>query len=179
MFETVVRETMIDIAARELGIDPLELRRKNVLQQSDLPYPAPMGEFKNVTPAETLDLAVEMLGYDAFRKEQAEARKAGRYLGVGIAMFIEPSAMGFGIGATDAVTIRIDHSGKVQVITGLNSQGHSVETTVSQVVAEHLGVESDKVTVTELVKTPPAGLIVGTARKTPVPNTARDFCVPT
>ena len=141
MFETVVRETMIDIAARQMGIDPLALRRKNVLQQSDLPYPAPMGEFRNVTPAETLELAVEMLGYDEFRKEQAAARKEGRYLGVGIAMFIEPSAMGFGIGQTDAVTIRIDHSGKVQVITGLNSQGHSVETTVSQVVAEHLGVD--------------------------------------
>jgi carbon-monoxide dehydrogenase large subunit len=145
MFETVVRETMIDVAAREMGIDPLELRRRNVLQQSDLPYPAPMGDFKNVTPAETLELAVEMLGYDEFRKEQAAAREANRYLGVGIAMFIEPSAMGFGIGQTDAVTIRIDHSGSVQVITGLNSQGHSVETTVSQVVAEHLGVDIDDI----------------------------------
>jgi carbon-monoxide dehydrogenase large subunit len=141
MFETVVRETMIDMAARQLGIDPLELRRRNVLQQSDLPYPAPMGEFKNVTPAETLELAVEMLGYESFRKEQADARADGHYLGVGIAMFIEPSAMGFGIGQTDAVTIRIDHTGKVQVITGMNSQGHSVETTVSQVVADHLGVD--------------------------------------
>src|SRR5262249_51813341 len=111
----------------------------------DLPHPTPWGPYRNVTPAESLELAVEMLDYDAFRKEQAAARTEGRYLGVGVAMFIEPSAMGFFIGQSDAVSIRVDHTGTVQVITGLNSQGHGVETTVSQVVAEHLGVKLEDI----------------------------------
>jgi carbon-monoxide dehydrogenase large subunit len=148
MFETVVRETMLDIAARRIGIDPLELRRRNVLQQADIPYTTATGAvLDHVTPAETLEQAAALIGYDEFRREQAAARERGRCLGIGIALFVEPTASGFGMGITEAATIRIDASGKVQVLTGANSQGHSVETTLAQVAAEHLGVGIDDVTV--------------------------------
>ncbi len=148
LFETLGREVMIDIAARRLGIDPLEMRRRNVLQASDLPYQMSGGHtVDRVTPAETLEQVAGMVGYEEFRSEQARQRQAGRYLGIGLSLYVEPSAMGAGIGATEAATIRIDQSGHVQLITGANSQGHSIETTMVQVVADQLGLSMEDVTV--------------------------------
>jgi carbon-monoxide dehydrogenase large subunit len=143
MFETVVRETMVDIAARQLGIDPLEIRRRNVLHAEDLPRPMGWGVMHNVTPAETLEHAAELIGYDAFRAEQAAARANGRLLGLGIAVFVEPS--GAMAGAAESATIRIDASGSVYLVMGIGSQGHSIETTMVQVVADALGVHVDDV----------------------------------
>jgi carbon-monoxide dehydrogenase large subunit len=146
MFETLGRETMVDIAARRIGMDPVELRRRNLLSADDLPYTTPSGMSVNrVTPRETLEQALAMLDYDAFRAEQAQGRRSGRYLGVGVSVYIEPSAMPFGLGATESCTIRIDPTGKVQVLTGANSQGHSIETTMVQVIADYLGVDMDDV----------------------------------
>ena len=88
-----------------------------------------------------------MLDYDAFRREQAAARDDGRLLGVGIACYVEPTAGGFGVGITESTTIRIDPSGSIQVISGVNSQGHSMETIIAQVTAEYLGVDVDDVEV--------------------------------
>jgi carbon-monoxide dehydrogenase large subunit len=148
MFETVARETMLDIAARRAGIDPLELRRRNIVRHDDLPYTTTGGAvLDRITPAETLEQAVAMLDYDAFRREQATAREAGRFLGVGIAVYIEPTAGGFGVGITESATIRIDPSGSIQVLSGVNSQGHSMETIIAQVTAEYLGVRPDDVEV--------------------------------
>jgi carbon-monoxide dehydrogenase large subunit len=148
MMETVAREIMLDIAARNVGIDPLELRRRNIVQQSDLPYTTTAGaSFDLITPAETLEQAAAMLDYDAFRREQTAARERGRYLGVGIAVYIEPTAGGFGVGITESATIRIDPSGSIQVMSGVNSQGHSMETIIAQVTAEYLGVHPDDVEV--------------------------------
>jgi aerobic carbon-monoxide dehydrogenase large subunit len=149
LFETLGREVVIDIAARRLGIDPLEMRRRNVLRASDLPYQMSGGHtVDRVTPAETLEQVASMVGYDEFRAEQARQRQAGRYLGIGLSLYVEPSAMGAGIGATEGATIRIDQNGQVQLITGVNSQGHSVETTMVQVIADQIGVAMDDVTVT-------------------------------
>jgi carbon-monoxide dehydrogenase large subunit len=148
MMETVAREIMLDIAARNAGIDPLELRRRNIVHQSDLPFTTTAGAtFDRITPSETLEQAVAMLDYDAFRREQAAAREQGRYLGVGIAVYIEPTAGGFGVGITESATIRIDPSGSIQVLSGVNSQGHSMETIIAQVTAEYLGVHPDDVEV--------------------------------
>jgi carbon-monoxide dehydrogenase large subunit len=148
MFETVARETMLDIASRRAGIDPLELRRRNIVRHADLPYTTTGGAvLDRITPAETLEQAVAMLDYDAFRREQAAARETGRFLGVGIAAYIEPTAGGFGVGITESATIRIDPSGSIQVISGVNSQGHSMETIIAQVTAEYLGVHPDDVEV--------------------------------
>ena len=148
MFETVVREVMVDVVARGLGLDPLEVRRRNVLHESDLPYRTPMGSvLSEITPADTLEQAVGMLDYDAFRVEQAQARSEGRHLGVGISLFVEPNSFGAGLPGTEATVIRIEPDGMVQVITSASSQGHSVETTLAQIVADQLGVAVDDVVV--------------------------------
>jgi aerobic carbon-monoxide dehydrogenase large subunit len=144
--ETIAREQMVDAVAREIGLDPLELRRRNVIQQSDLPYAMPTGMvFDIVTPAETMEQAVGILDWDAFRSEQAAALADGRLIGVGLSGSIEPSAVGMGAWATEHAIVRIDVSGKVEVLMGTGSHGHSLETTIPQVVAEYLGCDIDDV----------------------------------
>jgi carbon-monoxide dehydrogenase large subunit len=139
-FETLAREVLIDIAAREMGIDPVELRRRNVLRRDELPYANPNGmPYDNISPAETLEQALEMLDYDAFRTEQAEARTHGRYLGVGVSNYVEPSTPGMGYYATEAATIRIEPSGAINVYIAGGSTGNSIETTVVQMTADALG----------------------------------------
>ncbi|MFC5744439.1 xanthine dehydrogenase family protein molybdopterin-binding subunit, partial [Actinomadura rugatobispora] len=82
-FESVVREVLLDRAARRLGIDPAELRRRNLLRRDELPYTNPMGmPYSDITPSETFEQALKMLDYEAFRREQELARAQGRYLGV-------------------------------------------------------------------------------------------------
>lgn len=145
MMETTAREQLIDIVADELGLDPLELRRRNVIQRGQLPFTTATGlVYTAVSPAETLEQAAELIGYDAFRKEQEQARAAGRYLGVGLSLYIEPQ-FGFGILGTEAATIRIEPSGKVNVLMSTGSHGQSLETTVTQVVADELGVSIDDI----------------------------------
>ncbi len=141
MLETVLRETMMDVVAKGLGIDPLEIRRRNVLHREELPHTTATGMvYDLVTGEETLERAVAILGYEDFRAEQARLRDEGRYLGVGISVVIEPSGMPVRR-ISDGVAIRIDETGKVFVATGSGSQGHSVETTLCQIVADQLGVD--------------------------------------
>ena len=91
-FETLAREVLLDIAARDMGIDPVELRRRNLVRRDELPYANPHGmTYDSISPLETLEQAVAMLDYDAFRAEQAEACAQGRYLGVGLSTYVEPS----------------------------------------------------------------------------------------
>jgi len=149
MFETVVRETMLDIVARRLGIDPVEIRRRNILSSADLPYTNAMGlTYELVTPAETLEQALDIVDYTGFRRQQADARDAGRYLGIGVSVYIEPSAVTASTVPGEAI-IRIDRDGSVEVLLGTYSQGHSMETTMAQVVAEHLGVDIGTVKVVQ------------------------------
>jgi len=145
-FESLAREVLLDIAARQMGIDPVDLRRRNLLAQEDLPYKNPNGmRYDSISPLETLEQAVEMLGYDAFRREQADARTTGRYLGVGLSTYVEPSTPGFGSYATEGATIRIEPSGRVNVYIAGGSSGNSLETTVIQLTADALGVDIDDV----------------------------------
>nr|MDT0663849.1 molybdopterin cofactor-binding domain-containing protein [Micromonospora sp. DSM 115978] len=146
MFESLAREVLLDIAAREIGMDPAELRRRNLLRRDELPYMNPSGMTYNaISPTETFEQALEMLDYDAFRKEQAEARAAGRYLGVGISNYVEPSTPGYGYYGSEAATIRIEPSGRVNVYIAGGSAGNSIETTVVQLAADALGVNIDDV----------------------------------
>jgi carbon-monoxide dehydrogenase large subunit len=152
MFETVAREQLVDVAARAIGIDPLELRRRNVLSRDELPYTLPTGlPLHDVTPAETLEQAAELIGYDAFRAEQRSAfERDGRLLGIGLALYVEPSAMGsMDPLATDTATVRVLPGGEVVVLLGTGSHGQGIETTMAQVVAEELGVELEAVTVVQ------------------------------
>ncbi|HZM31517.1 MAG TPA: xanthine dehydrogenase family protein molybdopterin-binding subunit [Acidimicrobiales bacterium] len=145
-FETLAREVLLDIAARDMGIDPVDLRRRNLLRHDELPFRNPNGmAYDNVSPLETLEQAVEMLGYEAFRAQQAAARVEGRYLGVGVSTYVEPSTPGYGAYATEAATIRIEPSGKVNVYIAGGSTGNSIETTVVQLTADALGVPIEDV----------------------------------
>jgi carbon-monoxide dehydrogenase large subunit len=140
-FESLAREVSLDIAARQMGMDPVELRRRNLLRQEEMPYTNPNGmRYDNISPLETFEQALELLDYQAFRAEQADARAAGRYLGVGLSTYVEPSTPGFGYYATEAATIRIEPSGNVNVYIAGGSTGNSIETTVVQLTADALGV---------------------------------------
>jgi aerobic carbon-monoxide dehydrogenase large subunit len=93
------------------------------------------------TPSETMEQAVAMLDMAAFRAEQKAARAAGRLIGMGVAVYMEPSAIAFGILASDQAILRMDPSGKVIVAMSTGNHGHSLETTIPQIVAEHLGCD--------------------------------------
>ena len=141
-FESVAREVLLDIAARRMGIDPVELRRRNLLRNDEIPYLNPIGiPYTAITPAETFEQALAMLDYDAFRREQAQARVEGRYLGVGLCTYVEPTAGVTPLYATEGATIRIEPTGKVNVYVAGGSTGNSLETTVVQLAADALGVE--------------------------------------
>jgi len=150
LMETVGPEQLMDAAARQLGVDPLDLRRRNALSAADMPYTLPTGlVYDSVTPLETLEQAAELIGYDGFRAEQARARARGRHLGIGISLCVEPSAIAFGAMGTEGAVLRMDMSGKLQLALGSSSTGMSLETTMAQVVAEELGCDIDDITFTQ------------------------------
>jgi carbon-monoxide dehydrogenase large subunit len=145
-FESVAREVGLDIAARRIGIDPVELRRRNLLRQDELPCTNPNGmPYDHISPSETFEQALEMLDYEVFRREQAEARNAGRYLGIGTCTYVEPTTSAQGYFATEGATIRIEPSGTVTVYVAGGSTGNSLETTAVQLTADALGVDIDDV----------------------------------
>jgi carbon-monoxide dehydrogenase large subunit len=145
-FETVARELMLDISARRMGIDPADLRRRNMLRADELPYTNPIGmTYTDMTPLETFDMALDIVDYDAFRREQAAAREQGRYLGVGTASYVEPTASGMPHFGSEGATIRVEPTGSVNVYLAGGSAGNSLETTAVQLTADALGVDIDQV----------------------------------
>ena len=141
-FESLAREVVLDIAARRMGMDPADLRRRNLLGAGDMPHANPNGmPYDHMASLETFEMALSMLDYPAFRAEQAAARAAGRYLGVGISCYAEPTAAAFGYFASEGATIRIEPSGKVNVYVAGGSTGNSLETTVVQLTADALGAD--------------------------------------
>jgi carbon-monoxide dehydrogenase large subunit len=157
---TYVVERAVDLVARELGLDPAEIRRKNFIQPADFPYD-PVGmlsglKYDSGDYETALNKALEMAGYADLRKEQAAAREAGRYLGIGVSSYIEicgvaPSAwigvpgQGWGAGLWESANVRVHLTGKVVVTTGSQSHGQGLETTFAQIVADELGVAVDDV----------------------------------
>jgi carbon-monoxide dehydrogenase large subunit len=141
-FESLAREVLLDISARRMGMDPAELRRRNLLRLDELPCTSPNGmPYSHITPAETFEQAMAMLDYDAFRREQAAARSRGRYLGVGTCTYVEPTTTGMAFYGTEGATIRIEPSGKVNVYVAGGSTGNSLETAVVQLTADALGLD--------------------------------------
>jgi carbon-monoxide dehydrogenase large subunit len=149
--ESLARETMLDVAARQLGMDPIELRRRNLVTAADQPHTTAIGlKLEDVTPAECLEALLARVDVAAFRIEQAAARAEGRYLGLGVATYIEPTATSaFAPFATEAAQIRIEPTGRVSAVLGTHSQGQGTQTTMAQVIAEQLGVPFEDVTVFE------------------------------
>src|SRR2546430_317746 len=144
MIETVAREQTIDRVASWLGIDPLELRRRNVIRERDLPYTMASGlVYDQMTAAATLDQAAEIIGYDQLREQQSVWREEGRLVGIGISLLAEPSAMAFGWFATEAASVRIGLNGHADVVTSSASHGQSHETTIAHAAADEVGIDAD------------------------------------
>lgn len=146
-----VQEGYVDLVARKLGKDPADIRRINMIQPDDFPYQTATGPLYDPgSYGASLERALEMIGYEDFRKEQAEARKQGRYLGIGMCAFVEPSAgISSEAGSTpyESVTIRFEPSGKITAATGLGPSGQGHETTLAQLVADELGVQVSDIVV--------------------------------
>ena len=145
-----VMEGTMDAIARELALDPLEVRRLNMVEPEELPYAMPTGEvIADITPRETLEAAVKAIDYSGFRARQAAARREGRYLGLGLCSVVESTTYGSrfykaaGIPGSghEAAWVRIEPSGVVNASVGLGATGQGYETAFAQVVAEGLGVE--------------------------------------
>lgn len=150
-------ERVLDVAARQLGIDPAELRRRNFIEKDQFPYQTPVAlQYDSGNYAPALDRALAMVGYDALRKEQAEARAKGRYIGIGLSSYIEacgiaPSSVAGSLGAQaglyESGTVRVYPTGKVTVLTGSHSNGQGHETTFAQIVSTELGIPLDDIDV--------------------------------
>ena len=150
--ESLVRETALDVAARKMVIDPIALRRQNLIRLSDQPTATSLGiPLEDITPAECLEKLLETLDVPAFRAEQAAARKQGRYLGLGIAAYVEPtgSAGSISVMTGELAQLRVEPTGKVTATMSTHSQGHGTQTTMAQIIADRLGVRYEDVTVFE------------------------------
>jgi 2-furoyl-CoA dehydrogenase large subunit len=169
-FET---ERMVDLLAERLGLDPGEVRRRNLIQPGQFPYRSPTGGLYDSGdyPA-ALEKALELASYQELRHEQARARAAGRYFGIGVALAVDPSVSNMGYlataldpqfrakpeylpksGAVDAATIRVDPLGRVTAILATTPQGQGHQTVVSQIVADELGLTPEDVTVVDEMDT--------------------------
>ncbi|MBV9282328.1 MAG: xanthine dehydrogenase family protein [Chloroflexi bacterium] len=153
--ETLVRERLLDIVARELDLDPVELRLRNLVTKDEQPTHMASGPtLARVSALETLERAVASMDYQGFRAVQRQLREEGRYVGLGIATFIEPApgppdfgqALNMDLGKERA-HVRIEPDGRVTVITAQAPHGQSHETTLAQVAAQELGVPFDDVRV--------------------------------
>lgn len=151
-----VMEGTMDAIARELKMDPAEVRRVNMLRRSDLPYRMATGEsLEDITPYETLEKALEFVGYEKFRRVQKMDRANGQYRGLGICVVVEPTTYGSafykaaGIPGSghEAAWVKIEPSGAVNASVGLAASGQGYETVFAQVVAEGLGIEPDDVSI--------------------------------
>ncbi|MGH2521830.1 MAG: xanthine dehydrogenase family protein molybdopterin-binding subunit, partial [Anaerolineales bacterium] len=150
-------ERLVDLAARDLGMDPVDLRRKNFIPKEEFPYQTPVAfAYDSGDYHKLFDKAVQVADYKAMRKAQAEARKQGKLVGIGVAGCIEASgpapsrvagALGSAVGFWESAVIRAHPSGKISLLTGSHSHGQGHETTFAQVVADELGVSLDDVEV--------------------------------
>jgi carbon-monoxide dehydrogenase large subunit len=150
--ETLARETVLDIAARRIGIDPIEIRRRNLVTSADQPMVTGLGiPLEDITPADCLEKLLAFVDVAGFRAEQEAARLEGRYLGIGFAAYVEPtgSAGSIGVMTGELAQLRIEPTGKVTAMLSTHSQGHGTATTMAQIIAEGLGVRYEDVTVFE------------------------------
>jgi len=145
-----VMERMLDFVAARAGLDPLEVRMRNIIPAEEMPYSNGLTYRDNVPITydggdypRMLRLAVERFGYESWRKKQAEARKQGRLIGIGMSSSLEAG----GVGPCEGARITIDDKGRVSVYLGVSTQGQSHETTFAQVCAEYLDVPFESVRV--------------------------------
>ncbi|MEP9381681.1 aerobic carbon-monoxide dehydrogenase large subunit [Nocardioides sp. KR10-350] len=175
------QERMVQAAADDLGMDQAEFRRINLVKDDDFPHRTPYGFLTDSGQYEKcLQTALDAIGYDDFRREQEEARKHGRLLGLGISTMTEPLGAGnsreydiLGIKMFDSAELRVHLTGKAILRTGARSQGQGHETTWAQIVAHELGLPADDVVVEEGdTDTAPFGMGTYASRSTPVAGAA-------
>ena len=144
-----VTEAIVDLAATRLGMDPLEIRRRNVMADDSFPRKGASGiVLEGLSHQQCLAKLEEMVDFPALRREQAELRAKGIYRGIGVAVLIElanpgPAFYGMGgarIAAQDGATLRLDPTGVVHCASGVGEQGQGTETIFAQIVADELGV---------------------------------------
>jgi aerobic carbon-monoxide dehydrogenase large subunit len=152
--ETFVRERVLDLIAKDLGLDPFELRLRNVAPRSDPPAVMVTGRpLVGVTTRESLERVAKLVDFPAFRRRQAEARAEGRYLGIGVATFIEaapgPRSPGEPSGpmSIESMRLRLEDDGIVALFTGQMPHGQSHQTTLAQIAADEFGVPFEQVRV--------------------------------
>jgi aerobic carbon-monoxide dehydrogenase large subunit len=154
---TFMLERMVDLLADEIGVDPVEVRRRNLIPPFTDGHSVVTGlVYDSGNYAGALDLALNHVGYEELRREQAAARAQGRYLGIGVSTYVEvcglgPSqvagAVGFQGGLWESAIVRFHPSGRAQVFIGASPHGQGEETTFAQIVANELGVAVDDVKV--------------------------------
>jgi len=145
-------ERMVDILAAELKMDPVEIRLKNFVGNDEFPFATATGlSYDSGNYSAPLKLALKEVNYESARREQVEARKTGRLMGIGISTYGEICAMGpsaaLPAGGWESATVKIEPTGKVTVMTGASPHGQGEETTFAQIVADELGVDIDDVVV--------------------------------
>jgi carbon-monoxide dehydrogenase large subunit len=145
-----VMERLMDRAARRLGLDPAEIRRRNFVRPDEMPYRTGLiyrdGTPISYDPADfpaSFERLLEAFDYAGWRKRQAERRGSVTPIGVGLGCYVQ----GTGVGPFEGADVRVDVAGNVQVIIGVSSQGQAHETTMAQIAAAELGVELERVTV--------------------------------
>src|SRR5690349_23340602 len=151
-----VTEGLVDLAAQKIGMDPLEIRRRNLIADDAYPCGSPSGlRFEKLSHHASLAKLVRMMDYDRLRTEQAELRQRNVHRGIGIASFIEvtnPSAAFYGVGGAkissqDGVAVRLDAQGSVICQTSITEQGQGSESLTAQIVGSVLGVPMARVRV--------------------------------
>jgi len=146
---TYARERLLDLAARELGMDPAELRLKNLLPPEALPYDTGLVSVESSVVFDSGDFpaalrqALERVDYDGFRQAQKEARQEGRLRGLGICVYIQVT----GVGPHEGADVRVDGGGNVTVATGAAPQGQGTGTALAQIVADELAVPMEQISV--------------------------------
>jgi aerobic carbon-monoxide dehydrogenase large subunit len=152
---TFVMERLMDMAASKLGLDAKEIRLRNLVGADELPYKVASGIVWDKSGfQECLNAACDSIGYSALRAMQKEARARGRWFGIGVASYAELTGIGSRISVapgmpintgTEMANIRIDSTGAVTAAFGVASHGQGLETTLAQIVAEHLGARFEDI----------------------------------
>ena len=139
-----IAERMVDRVAGELGLDPVEVRRRNLIPPDRFPYRTPLGAiYDSGDYGRSMDRACELAEYDRWRGEQRRARAQGRFVGIGVATYIEPA--GSQVWETAAVTVTPE--GRVQIRTGSTAHGQGHDTTFAQIAAEALQVPLEMISI--------------------------------
>ena len=174
-------ERIVDVLAQKLDRDPADLRMQNFIQPEAFPYQSALGwEYDSGDYPRALKLAMDTIGYDDLRKEQAEKRAKGELMGIGLSTFTEVVGAGpskdfdiLGIKMFDSCELRIHPTGKAIARFGTKSQGQGHETTYAQILAEELGIPAAHIQIEEGdTDTAPYGLGTYASRSTPTAGAA-------